>query len=56
MDVNDLESCPRCKGTGAAPVQIPKPTSDGRVSADECRQCRGSGRIPIPPKKPRGSL
>ncbi len=52
MDVNDLESCPRCKGTGVDPVQTPKPTPDGRVSADKCRQCGGSGRIPVPLKKP----
>ena len=58
MNVNDLDFCPRCRGTGADPDQsgVPRRLPDDlitgerrfQVSADPCRQCRGSGRIPKP--------
>lgn len=37
MTVNDLDTCPRCKGMGTDPEQNKKPTPSGQVSADECR-------------------
>jgi DnaJ-class molecular chaperone len=46
MNVNELDACPRCKGTGVDPDQTKKPTASGQVSADKCRQCGGSGRVP----------
>ena len=49
-NVNDLETCPRCNGTGADPEQTKKPTPSGQVSVDKCRQCGGGGRVPRKPK------
>jgi DnaJ-class molecular chaperone len=46
MNVNDLENCPRCRGTGIDPEQTKKPSPASQVSADKCRQCGGSGRVP----------
>jgi hypothetical protein len=38
MDVNDLEQCPRCKGTGVDPEQSVKPTPSGQVNAASARE------------------
>jgi DnaJ-class molecular chaperone len=55
MNVNELETCPRCRGTGADPDQsgIPRRLPDDpisgersfQVSVDPCHQCNGTGRI-----------
>jgi DnaJ-class molecular chaperone len=64
MDVNDLETCPRCRGSGADPDQpaIPNRLPDDPVSgergfqasADLCRRCGGSGRVLKNNVKPSG--
>jgi hypothetical protein len=45
-NVNNLQNCPRCGGSGVDPEQSEKPTPSGQVSADKCRQCGGTGRVP----------
>jgi hypothetical protein len=51
MNINDLETCSRCRGTGADPYKSGLPTPDparpGSLILDtRCNACGGSGRVP----------
>jgi DnaJ-class molecular chaperone len=56
MNIDDLEICPRCHGTGADPDEArhnwqPRPTDPATGERSfaldvRCRLCSGNGRIP----------